>query len=387
MPKSPHVIDVEKLIVLVQERPCIWDLRAGEYQDRYKKDAAWSEITQELFAPIWEKTQGPSRRNLNVDIDTCSFHVFVLPVEEVKNRWRSCRDQFRKEMKHRGRSRSGPPKKRPYLFREQLMFLRDVMELRPTEDNLEEEADESGPHQSGACEEDTTSAQPESGAGPSTAPSRPPAASGGESPTSPLALPSRARRRAMPPAESNINLQVLDYLSRARQEDHHDMFARSLAHFMRQLPPERLLRTRTALEIVLEVANRPQEPTEMFDALESLRCHGNIFSPHHPAGSQPSQGPQQFQPQRDPYGPPIAPYVPQFQGEPCYSQQGPSSSQPGPSQYSGPPSQTQLTGPQYQGPSSSQPGPSHYSEPHSQHQISAPHYQGASSPSRRYVNL
>ncbi|XP_044135509.1 uncharacterized protein LOC122927593 [Bufo gargarizans] len=163
-------MDVEKLIVLVQDRPCLWDLRCSEYQDRYKKDAAWEEVTQDLFAAIWQTTKGQSRRNL---------------IEEVKNRWRSCRDQFRKEMRKQGRSGAGLPKKRPYLFREQLMFLRAVMDLRPTEDNLEEDEEESAPQLSSACDEEPTAGQQESLPGPTPGPSEPPAASGADSPPPP----------------------------------------------------------------------------------------------------------------------------------------------------------------------------------------------------------
>ncbi|XP_044147103.1 bromodomain-containing protein 4-like [Bufo gargarizans] len=324
-------MDVEKLIVLVQDRPCLWDLRCSEYQDRYKKDAAWEEVTQDLFAAIWQTTKGQSRRNL---------------IEEVKNRWRSCRDQFRKEMRKQGRSGAGLPKKRPYLFREQLMFLRAVMDLRPTEDNLEEDEEESAPQLSSACDEEPTAGQQESLPGPTPGPSEPPAASGADSPPLPLALPIRSRRRANPPAESNVNVQVLDYLSRARQEDHHDMFARSLAHYMRQLPPERLLRTRTSVEIVLELANSLPDPSMMHDALENLRRYGQLIVPKHPTVSQPFPDQPQMPPPRDHYGPPMAPYVPQIQGEPSYGPPGPSPSRAGPpsqAQYSRAPSQGQYS--------------------------------------------
>ncbi|XP_040274497.1 uncharacterized protein LOC120990052 [Bufo bufo] len=169
-------------------------------------------------------------------------------------------------MQHQGWSGSGPPKKRPYMFKEKLMFLREVMELRPTENNLEEEGDESAPQQSSASEEDTPSgpAWMESGPGPTTAPFRPPAASGGDS-------------------------QVLEYLSRARQEYHLDLFAHSLAHYLRRLPLERLLRTKSALGIVLDAATPSNDPTEMFVALDNWCLHGNMFVPRAMPISQGSQ--------------------------------------------------------------------------------------------------
>ncbi|XP_044127830.1 cytosolic phospholipase A2 zeta isoform X4 [Bufo gargarizans] len=119
-----------------------------------------------------------------------TFHTYKAPVEEVKNRWQSCRDQFRKEMRKQGRSGAGLHKKRPYLFREQLMFLRAVMDLRPTEDNLEDEGEKSAPQLSSACEEETTAGQQETLPGPTPAPSEPPAASGADSPPPPWLYPS-----------------------------------------------------------------------------------------------------------------------------------------------------------------------------------------------------
>ncbi|XP_044151704.1 proline-rich receptor-like protein kinase PERK8 [Bufo gargarizans] len=64
------------------------------------------------------------------------------------------------------------------------MFIREVMELRPTEDNLPEEEEESAPQMSSACEEETPSgpSQVDTAPGPSTAPSRPPPVSGADSP-------------------------------------------------------------------------------------------------------------------------------------------------------------------------------------------------------------
>ncbi|XP_044161223.1 uncharacterized protein LOC122946011 [Bufo gargarizans] len=144
------------------------------------------------------------------------------------------------------------------MFSDQLMFFREVMELRPTEDNIQEE---SAPYMSSACEEETPSgpAQVDTAPGPSTAPSRPPPVSGADSPPTPLAVPSRPRRRAMAPSEANINTQVLDYLSRARQEDEFDLYARSLASYLCRMPPERVLRTQSALNIILDTATPPQQ--------------------------------------------------------------------------------------------------------------------------------
>ncbi|XP_044141573.1 leucine-rich repeat extensin-like protein 5 [Bufo gargarizans] len=343
MPKTPRPMDVGRLIVLVQDRPCIWDTRSDDYHDRYKKDQAWVEISKELFESIWEKTHGKSRQNL---------------VDDVKNRWRSCRDQFRKEMLLHARSGSGASKKRPYMFKNQLMFLREVMELRPTEDNLPEEEAESAPQMSSACEEETPSgpSQVDTAPGQSTAPSRPPPVSGADSPPMPLSLPSRPRRRATTPADTNVNLQVLDYLSRARHEDEFDHYVRSMGSYLRRLPPERVLRTKAALNIVLDAATPPNDPHIVFEGLENWRLHGNLYGPQPMPVSQHSQpslpAPPPMQPPRGHYGPPPRPYGPHYQVDSAYGQSAPITSQPGSSQYSGPPSQPPYPMPQYQAPPS-----------------------------------
>ncbi|XP_040289832.1 uncharacterized protein LOC121002442 [Bufo bufo] len=250
MPKIPRPLDVERMIVLVQERPCIWDTRSVEYHDRYKKEAAWQEVTQELFLNVWGKTSEKNRHAL---------------FEEVKNRWRSCRNQFRKEMVH-SCSGSGLPKKRPYMFKEQLMFLRAIMDLRPTEDNLEEDLEEPLEQHSSACEAEGPSSPPPtdveegraSSASQATAP--PPV-------EVEAALAGHTRRkRPAQPVDTSVNLQVLEYLNRAHHKDTFDLYAGSLATQFRNLPPERYFRIQSLISIALEAATPPNDPSDLFRA-------------------------------------------------------------------------------------------------------------------------
>ncbi|XP_075711692.1 uncharacterized protein LOC142748488 [Rhinoderma darwinii] len=127
-------MDVEKMICLVQERHEIWDTRADSYHDRSAKEVAWDYIAQALFYSEWEKSTTRDRQRI---------------VQDIKTRWRSCRDKFRREFG--GRSGDGASKKRRYISTKQLMFLKDIMEMRSTTDNLndsDEESDhtESQPH-------------------------------------------------------------------------------------------------------------------------------------------------------------------------------------------------------------------------------------------------
>ncbi|XP_044135221.1 uncharacterized protein LOC122927439 [Bufo gargarizans] len=191
------------------------------------------------------------------------FLYFHILVDEVKNRWRSCRDQFRKEMVH-SRSGSGLSKKRPYMYKEQLMFLRAIMDLRPTEDNLEEDVEEPFEQRSSACEAEGPSLQPPtdveegrtSSASQVTAP--PPV-------EVEAALAGHTRRkRPAQPVDTSVNLQVLEYLNRARHEDNFDLYARSLATHFRNLPVERYFQIQSVISIALEAATPPNDPSDLF---------------------------------------------------------------------------------------------------------------------------
>ncbi|XP_069615743.1 trifunctional purine biosynthetic protein adenosine-3-like [Ranitomeya imitator] len=60
-------------------------------------------------------------------------------VEDVMRRWRSIRDQYRRERQQRARSGSAAPaKKRKYIYYDRLSFLDPSMDLRPTQSNLTE---------------------------------------------------------------------------------------------------------------------------------------------------------------------------------------------------------------------------------------------------------
>ncbi|XP_044153060.1 uncharacterized protein LOC122940446 [Bufo gargarizans] len=118
--------DVERLITLVQERPELWDTRTNVYLDRVKEEVASEKVARLMRCAEWEKADARGRAEL---------------VKKTKTRWNSCRDQFRRECNKRGWSGEGSSRKRAYIYSSQLQFLRPVMDLRPTVDNLEEPED------------------------------------------------------------------------------------------------------------------------------------------------------------------------------------------------------------------------------------------------------
>ncbi|XP_075719872.1 uncharacterized protein LOC142760568 [Rhinoderma darwinii] len=125
----PRACDVEKLICLVHDRPQLWNTNDEAYHDRTGKEVAWDEVAHSLFGQEWEKSTTRDRKTI---------------VDDVKTRWRSCRDQFRREYGNKGRSGDGASKKRPYIYMKQLMFLKDIMEMRPCSDNLNDTEEEAG---------------------------------------------------------------------------------------------------------------------------------------------------------------------------------------------------------------------------------------------------
>lgn len=47
--KMDEIIDIEKLIVEIQNRPALWDMKTKEYSDRVKRNECWEELVN-VFA-------------------------------------------------------------------------------------------------------------------------------------------------------------------------------------------------------------------------------------------------------------------------------------------------------------------------------------------------
>ncbi|XP_044147117.1 uncharacterized protein LOC122935411 [Bufo gargarizans] len=263
-----------------------------------------------------------------------------VQVDEIKNRWWSCRDQFRKEMALHGRSGSGPLKKRLYIYIEQLMFLRDIMDVRPTEDNLEKETEQAAQQHSSAAEEENppsldTEEMAEARPSTSSTPHIPPAESAPS-----LQLGAR-RKLSMPKAEVEVNTRVLDYLSRVRQEDHYELYGRSLGTLFKKVPEDLYLQTQGAIGIIIQAATPPKDPTELFIALENWRLYGNIYGPPpRPPSQFPNRAPHYPPPPRQPFPPPPQQYGHLYSAEATYPPPAPSAAQAAPPQHFAPSSHT-----------------------------------------------
>ncbi|XP_069615782.1 uncharacterized protein [Ranitomeya imitator] len=283
-----NIINVDMLLILVQERPEIWDQRDPNYSNRARKEAAWRAICGLLFP---DYAQRPRAEQTSL-------------LDDVMTRWRSIRDQYRRERQQRARSGSAAPlKKRKYIYYDRLSFLDASMDLRQTQSNLTEretgsesdpiidpvsvEEEVAGPSvaASGSIIEDPSAASSlqaaasDEDAAPSPSAAhvpRPVEHGHSSSPTGPLVSSPQAagplrrsrRRRELEGRRSEVDAGVLNYLARAATDDGEEAFARSLARYLRPLPREVRLRVRGCMQILIDLSTPPNNPYEVFEYLE-----------------------------------------------------------------------------------------------------------------------
>ncbi|XP_073416853.1 uncharacterized protein [Dendrobates tinctorius] len=220
--------------------------------------------------------------------------VFVnIVVNDVTRCWRSCRDTYRRERQLRSRNGAAGTTKRKYLYYDRLHFLAPVMELRPTESNLTERETGSDSEVLNDPESDVAAGSGPSAGLPRATPPPPPRSPPPESvcqpaqpedrgnsssPTMPLetspqpsALPRRGRCRregAASGTRMQVDRGVLNFLSTAAHDDGEEAYGRSLAQYLRAIPRGYRLRTRGALQIVLDGSTPPNNPRSVFQFLE-----------------------------------------------------------------------------------------------------------------------
>ncbi|XP_077122105.1 uncharacterized protein LOC143776531 [Ranitomeya variabilis] len=286
----------------------------------------------------------------------CVF--FVVSVGDVTTRWRSIRDQYRRERQQRERSGAGaPPKKKKYIYFDRLNFLNPSMDLRPTQSNLTD-------RETGSDSELVIDpvGEVEEVAGPSDAPSGsiPPGSSSGQaapsasvphpedphfassaaassaapppsqddpgnssSPTVALApspqaagRPQRARRRReLLQRRQNVDAGVLSYLARVRDDDGEEGFTRSMAHYLRSLERELRLRVRGCFQILVDACTPPNNPYNLMHLIEQWQMSPeNLLRPQRLQGlaaQQGSEAPPPRQPTPQPQPPSNTQWPPQ----------------------------------------------------------------------------
>ncbi|XP_049786021.1 uncharacterized protein LOC126188460 [Schistocerca cancellata] len=106
-PLDIEKIDMEILIMEMEKRPCIWDVRTEEYKDRHKKDAAWHEICCALFDDFADHS---STEKKSVG-------------QKAQQKWRNIRDYYRKYVRKVKKSGSEAVRILKYVYADQLGFL------------------------------------------------------------------------------------------------------------------------------------------------------------------------------------------------------------------------------------------------------------------------
>ncbi|XP_075681438.1 uncharacterized protein LOC142646422 [Rhinoderma darwinii] len=253
----PRYIQVERLIALVQDHVAIWDSRSDLYHDRYRKDAAWEEIARDMYPE--ECSRGQKSRE--------------AVVRELKTRWSNTRDQYKKDLRKQGKSGDAPTSKRPYIFSRQMEFMRPVLDLRTSTDNLMDETVVSNSDMEEAPDSESTnieqseevnevSATPETGArlaSPSTV-------------TEPLRRVSARRpRQAAPDAamKAIIDAKVLEHLTTFTKEGEEELFLKSLAPLVRRIPLERRNKLQAAMVSVIDLFTPPNNPLPIVRAIQA----------------------------------------------------------------------------------------------------------------------
>ncbi|XP_069836819.1 uncharacterized protein [Dendropsophus ebraccatus] len=256
---------VKDLISAVQSHPELWDPSHRGYSDRQGKTAAWSSVCRYLY-PEWDSFDSRDKGILDND---------------VRRRWRSARDQFRREIVQREfQNGAVPPSKKPYVYLEELMFLVPVLDLRPAVSNgAEADVQTAQEPQMGESELEIPASTPAGGASDPSDSGR----SFSEEPPTPATsayqcvLPLQFRGRKDKKGNScsasvdTVDSQVLAYLQRNIEEDSEDAFVRSLGSYIRKVPESWRLLLRSSIHTLIEACIPPNDPENVLGLLDQVK--------------------------------------------------------------------------------------------------------------------
>ncbi|XP_073411773.1 uncharacterized protein [Dendrobates tinctorius] len=329
-------INVEMLIVLVQERPEIWDPRDANYANRTRKEASWRRICRQMYHDCGDRPRDEQHKIL----------------EDVMKRWRSIRDQYRRERQQRSRSGDAGYVKRKYIYYDRLSFLAPILDLRLTQSNLtdrgtaseaepiidpvgDEVAGPSSPPTRRMAEDEAsqdntmaglhTTPPGRSAAAPSPILEEPGNLSSSSTaqirPSPQAALTSRRTRRrrqvTIQESRTNVDTGVLNYLSRVATDDGEEACARSLTLYLRALTREVQLHIRGCIQILLDASTPPNTPYEVFEFLERWQLSPRNLMCMRPSTQMLAQAgseqPLIRGPTPQPLPPPTQPSIPQPQ--------------------------------------------------------------------------
>ncbi|XP_040283276.1 uncharacterized protein LOC120997308 [Bufo bufo] len=268
-----------------RERPALWHTRAEVYHDRIRKGRAWKEISKELLPTAWNSASVSKKEKI---------------IQQIKKRWNTCRNQFRRELNTKCKSGVWG-KKKPYMYTRHLQFLKPIMDLRRTVDNLSDNSNSQAP----SCELDD---RPGLSSDTQVKIEQPEVM--GESSVSSVSLlhqplqerseireevqdnnpevvqanpePSQ-QQRAAPVSHSSgrRGRRVMEYLNRNRSDAKEETALKGLAPSLCRVPEERQTRCLSALAMVIDEFTGPAEPHEVLHFLEKSRDKRlNVITPY-----------------------------------------------------------------------------------------------------------
>ncbi|XP_077349328.1 uncharacterized protein LOC143997540 isoform X1 [Lithobates pipiens] len=229
-------INVQELIRAIEEHPELYDTSLASYSDCYKKKEAWVEVTRRV-TPHWHTMSRKERE---------------LQERQLKIRWKSLRDRFKRDLNALGSQRTGSAKKvRIHRFFEKLQFLKASMTTRKTSGNIKEESEESLPIPvAEAAGEEEAETEPSQQADSSISVAIPteekilrpsPQQRGKKVPKKKVSFPDPLSAEVMSVlGEMRDQLREAREREPARQEESISSFLISLGDDMRRITPERL---------------------------------------------------------------------------------------------------------------------------------------------------
>ncbi|XP_069702671.1 uncharacterized protein [Periplaneta americana] len=229
-------IDSELLISEVEKRVCLYDINSGEYHDRNLKTRAWEEVSS-IVVPKWKSMEYAERSNVARTVQNMWLkHEYIdcpsrqpefeprrgrdgIVVEKqmlqtakiVQTRWRSIRDSFMKAYKEAEKSRSGAPRKKKYVFFNQLSFLVPSLKRRPTSENTSLLVSEEGNEEESPFDEDE----------------EPTTYTSAQTPETEFAKTAPKKRKVQDSLENRL-ISMLEHTQQTREEDADRMFLLSL---------------------------------------------------------------------------------------------------------------------------------------------------------------
>ncbi|XP_040216835.1 uncharacterized protein LOC120946102 [Rana temporaria] len=130
----------EEFIESMRNHPELWDKKHEWYSNRLKKRAAWNAVAL-IHIHNWAILGKKDKQ---------------AKMKTIKSRWKTLRDNYRREhlRQENVRSGSGAKVSRTYCHYAELQFLKPVMQQRPTESNFSSDntEDEEQEHEPGTSE-------------------------------------------------------------------------------------------------------------------------------------------------------------------------------------------------------------------------------------------